>query len=155
MGAGSGKSHLSNPATHFRGETINSNKMQVYKRLEIVTNKITHNEKQGEIEPDFNFKAEDFFYIEKHVEDPVFMYKYKYDTCFIWIDVEQSILNCRVDIRVAQMVNEDNFVIVLCINQDIIMHLAKNFSYIIFLIIWLVDEVHQIFIPDADYIKGI
>ncbi|WMV24929.1 hypothetical protein MTR67_018314 [Solanum verrucosum] len=34
-------------ATHFRGEIINSDKMQVYKGLEIVTNKITHTEKQG------------------------------------------------------------------------------------------------------------
>ncbi|KAG5609653.1 hypothetical protein H5410_020934 [Solanum commersonii] len=65
-------------------------------------------------------------YIEKLVEDPVFMFKYKYDTCFIWIDVEQSILNRRVDLRVDQMV-----------------------------IAGLVDEVRPIFIPDADYTKGI
>ncbi|WMV24928.1 hypothetical protein MTR67_018313 [Solanum verrucosum] len=39
------------------------------------------------------------------MEDPVFMFKYKYDTCFIWIDVEQSVLNRRVDMRVDQMVN--------------------------------------------------
>ncbi|TMW85385.1 hypothetical protein EJD97_023247 [Solanum chilense] len=31
--------------THFLGEIINSDKMQVYKRLEIVTNKITHSKK--------------------------------------------------------------------------------------------------------------
>ncbi|WMV08853.1 hypothetical protein MTR67_002238 [Solanum verrucosum] len=49
MGAiGTGKSRLSvDRATHFRGEIINSYKMQVYKGLEIVTNKITHAEKQG------------------------------------------------------------------------------------------------------------
>ena len=49
MGAtGTGKSRLSvDLATHFRGEIINSDKMQVYKVLEIVTNKITHAEKQG------------------------------------------------------------------------------------------------------------
>ncbi|KAK6791619.1 hypothetical protein RDI58_010700 [Solanum bulbocastanum] len=33
------------------------------------------------------------------------MFKYKYDTIFIWIDVEKSALNCRVDMRVDQMVN--------------------------------------------------
>ncbi|KAG5627998.1 hypothetical protein H5410_013216 [Solanum commersonii] len=79
MGAtGTGKSRLSvDLATHFRGEIINSDKMQVYKGLEIVTNKITHADKQGvrhyllgEIEPDSNFTAEDFClksieYIEK------------------------------------------------------------------------------------------
>ncbi|KAH0723811.1 hypothetical protein KY289_006855 [Solanum tuberosum] len=160
MGAtGTGKSHLSvDLATHFRGEIINSDKMQVYKGLDIVTNKITHAEKQGvrhyligEIEPDSDFTAEDFClksivyvenilktqcvpiivggsnsYIEKLVEDPVFMFKYKYDSCFIWIDVEQSVLNRRVDTRVDEMVNAG-----------------------------LVDEVRQIFMPDADYAKGI
>ncbi|TMW84628.1 hypothetical protein EJD97_024788 [Solanum chilense] len=43
-----GKSRLSvDVATHFRGEIINSDKMQLYKGLEIVTNKITHAEKQA------------------------------------------------------------------------------------------------------------
>ncbi|WMV07701.1 hypothetical protein MTR67_001086 [Solanum verrucosum] len=139
MGApGTGKSRLSvDLATDFRGEIINSDKMQVFKGLEIVTNKITHGEKQGvrhyllgEIEPDSNFTAEDFClksivyieiflktqcvrnivggsnsYFEKLLEDPVFMFKYKYDSCFIWIDVEQSVLNRRVDTRVDEMVS--------------------------------------------------
>ncbi|KAG5568420.1 hypothetical protein H5410_064569 [Solanum commersonii] len=84
----------------------------------------------GEIEPDSDITGEDFClksivyieiflnpqcvpiivggsnsYIEKLVEDPVFMFKYKYDSCFIWIDVEQSVLNRRVDTRVDEMVN--------------------------------------------------
>jgi len=88
----------------------------------------------GEIEPDSNFTAEDFClksniyietilkaqcvpiivggsnsYIEKLVEDPVFMFKHKYDGCFIWIDVKQSVLNCRVDTRVDEMVNAGSF----------------------------------------------
>ncbi|KAG5629573.1 hypothetical protein H5410_001290 [Solanum commersonii] len=139
MGAiGTGKSHLFvDLPTHFRGEIINSNKMQEFKGLEIVTKKTTHAEKQGvrhyllgEIEPDSNYTAEDFclksivyieiflktqcvpiivggsnLYIEKLVDDPVFMFKYKYDSCFIWIDVEQSVLNRRVDTRVDEMVN--------------------------------------------------
>ncbi len=88
----------------------------------------------GEIEPDSDFTAEDFYlrtivyieiflktqcvpiivggsnsYIEKLVEDPVFMFKYKYDSCFIWIDVEQSVLNRRVDMRVDEMVNAGSF----------------------------------------------
>uniref|UniRef100_M1D8L6 Adenylate isopentenyltransferase n=1 Tax=Solanum tuberosum TaxID=4113 RepID=M1D8L6_SOLTU len=48
MGAiGMGISRLSvDLATHFRGEIISADKMQVYKRLEIVNNKITHAEKQ-------------------------------------------------------------------------------------------------------------
>ncbi|KAK6791621.1 hypothetical protein RDI58_010702 [Solanum bulbocastanum] len=65
-------------------------------------------------------------YIDKILKDPVFMFKYKYDICFIWIDVEQSVLNRRVDMRVDQMVNEG-----------------------------LVHEVWHIFIPDANYTKEI
>ncbi|KAG5629923.1 hypothetical protein H5410_001640, partial [Solanum commersonii] len=132
------KSRLSiDLATHFRGEIINSDKIQVYKGLDIVTNKITHAEKQGirhyllgETEPDSYFKAEDFYlksivyiehilktqcvpiivggsnsHIEKLVEDPVFMFKYKYDSCFILIDVKQLVLNRTVDTRVDEMVN--------------------------------------------------
>ncbi|WMV07753.1 hypothetical protein MTR67_001138, partial [Solanum verrucosum] len=64
--------------------------------------------------------------IEKLVEDPVFMFKHKYDSCFIWIDVEQSVLNRRVDTRVDEMVNAG-----------------------------LVDEVRQIFISDVAYTKRI
>uniref|UniRef100_M1DIK9 ATP binding protein n=1 Tax=Solanum tuberosum TaxID=4113 RepID=M1DIK9_SOLTU len=123
---GTRKSRLSvDLATHFLGEIINSDKMQVYKGLEIVTNKITHVEKQGEIAPDSNFPAKHFClksniyietilkaqcvpiivggsnsYIEKLVEDLVFMFKHK-------------------------------------------------------LLAGLMDEVRQIFIPDADYTKGI
>uniref|UniRef100_A0A3Q7IVK3 Adenylate isopentenyltransferase n=1 Tax=Solanum lycopersicum TaxID=4081 RepID=A0A3Q7IVK3_SOLLC len=104
-----------------------------------------------ETKPDSDFTAEDFClhvvvyiqkilktqrvsiivggsnsYIEKLVEDPMFMFKYKYDSCFIWIDVEQSVLNRRVDMRVDQMVNTR-----------------------------LVEEVRQFFIIDADYTNGI
>uniref|UniRef100_A0A3Q7IYG1 Uncharacterized protein n=1 Tax=Solanum lycopersicum TaxID=4081 RepID=A0A3Q7IYG1_SOLLC len=44
---GTGKSCFSvDLATHFRGKIINSDKMQVYKGLEIVKNKITHKEKK-------------------------------------------------------------------------------------------------------------
>ncbi|KAG5629948.1 hypothetical protein H5410_001665 [Solanum commersonii] len=121
-------------ANHFQGEIIYSEKMQVYKGLEIVTNKITRAEKQGEIEPDCDFTVQDFcmksivyienclktqcipiivgesnLYIEKPVEDPVFMFKYKYDSFFIWIDIEQSVLNRRVDTRDDEMVNADSF----------------------------------------------
>ena len=48
-------------------------------------------------------------YIEKHVKDHVFMFKYKYDSCFIWIDVEQSVLNSRIDMGVDQLVKKGNF----------------------------------------------
>uniref|UniRef100_A0A3Q7IUM8 Uncharacterized protein n=1 Tax=Solanum lycopersicum TaxID=4081 RepID=A0A3Q7IUM8_SOLLC len=70
--------------------------------------------KSSEIDPYSDFKAENFclqvvvyiekilksqcvpiivggsnLYMENLMEDPVFMFKYKYDSFFIWIDVEQ------------------------------------------------------------------
>ncbi|WMV07757.1 hypothetical protein MTR67_001142 [Solanum verrucosum] len=147
MGAtGTGISRLSvDLATYFQGEIINSDKMQVYKGLEIVTNQITHAEKQGvqhylldihicEIDLDSNFTAEElclksivyieFFlktqcvpiivgvsnsYIEKLVEDPTFLFSHKYDSSFIWINLEQLVLNRRVHTRVDEMVNALSF----------------------------------------------
>ncbi|XP_016576707.2 adenylate isopentenyltransferase 5, chloroplastic-like [Capsicum annuum] len=156
---GTGKSRLSiDLATHFSAEIINSDKMQVYKGLDIVTNKITDSEKQGvthyllgEIDPHSDFTAEDFYdqaifyiekiisrgyvpiivggsnsYIENLVENPTFMFKSKYDSCFIWIDVDVSALEPFLHKRVDHMVQAG-----------------------------LVDEVREIFSPEADYSKGI
>nr|GEV84914.1 tRNA isopentenyltransferase [Tanacetum cinerariifolium] len=71
MGAtATGKSRLSvDVATKYSGEIINCDKMQVYKGLDIVTNKITESEMKGvphhllgEIQPEVNFTAQDFCY---------------------------------------------------------------------------------------------
>ncbi|KAG5610250.1 hypothetical protein H5410_021531 [Solanum commersonii] len=114
VATGIGKSHFSAYlATHFQGEIINLDKMQVYKGLEIVTNKITHtlrNKTQREL----------------LLEDQIRKFKNLWKTLCSCSNIEQSVLNRRVDMRVDQMVNAG-----------------------------LVDEVRQIFIPDADYIKGI
>ncbi|KAA8543214.1 hypothetical protein F0562_021291 [Nyssa sinensis] len=69
MGAtGAGKSRLSiDLATRFRAEIVNSDKMQVYKGLDIVTNKINDEESRrvphhllGIIDPNSDFTATDF-----------------------------------------------------------------------------------------------
>lgn len=69
MGAtGTGKSRLSiDLATRYPAEIINSDKMQVYQGLDIVTNKITEEEKCGVphhllgiIDPDQDFTSKDF-----------------------------------------------------------------------------------------------
>lgn len=71
MGAtGTGKSRLSiDLATQFPAEIINSDKIQVYKGLDIVTNKVTAMERKGVqhhligvVEPDSDFTAHDFCY---------------------------------------------------------------------------------------------
>uniref|UniRef100_A0A3Q7HM38 Uncharacterized protein n=1 Tax=Solanum lycopersicum TaxID=4081 RepID=A0A3Q7HM38_SOLLC len=63
-----------------------------------------------EIEPDSDLKSEDFCLqdvvcIEKILKTqrvPIIV-----GGCFIWIDVEQSVLNHRVDMRVDQLVKAD------------------------------------------------
>ncbi|WOL10849.1 hypothetical protein Cni_G19608 [Canna indica] len=69
MGAtGTGKSRLAiELAAHFGGEIINSDKMQVFPGLDIVTNKVTDEERAGiphhllgTVSPDAEFTAEDF-----------------------------------------------------------------------------------------------
>lgn len=69
MGAtGTGKSRLAiDLATHFPAEIVNSDKMQVYKGLNIVTNKVTEEECRGVphhllgmADPNSNFTANDF-----------------------------------------------------------------------------------------------
>lgn len=71
MGAtGTGKSRLSiDLATRFPAEIINSDKMQVYKGLEIATNKVSQEECKGIphhllgiIDPNLDFTASDFQY---------------------------------------------------------------------------------------------
>ncbi|VFR02112.1 unnamed protein product [Cuscuta campestris] len=65
---GAGKSRLSiELATRFSGEIINSDKMQVYRGLDVLTNKVTDDERRhvphhllGVIDPAKNFTAENF-----------------------------------------------------------------------------------------------
>ncbi|XP_039146419.1 adenylate isopentenyltransferase 5, chloroplastic-like [Dioscorea cayenensis subsp. rotundata] len=69
MGAsGTGKSKLAiDLAMHFSGEVVNSDKMQVYEGLDILTNKVTDEERAtvphhliGGVDPDTDFTATDF-----------------------------------------------------------------------------------------------
>lgn len=80
MGAtGTGKSRLSiDLATRFEAEVINSDKMQVYKGLNIVTNKVTEEEcggvphhMLGIIDPEEDFWARDFVYHASAAADAI------------------------------------------------------------------------------------
>ncbi|KAJ0092793.1 hypothetical protein Patl1_25460 [Pistacia atlantica] len=159
MGAtGTGKSRLAiDLATRFPAEIVNSDKIQVYKGLEIVTNKVTEEECNGvphhllgTIDPNSNFTATDFrnkaslatesivareclpiiaggsnSYIEALVnDDPDF--RFRYECCFLWVDVSLPVLHSFVSERVDRMVE-----------------------------LGLVEEVKSIFDPQADYSKGI
>ncbi|XP_051129298.1 adenylate isopentenyltransferase 5, chloroplastic-like [Andrographis paniculata] len=74
---GTGKTRISvELANHFNGEIINSDKIQVYKGLDIVSNKVTPEEAGdvphhllGFVDPDEDFTAEDFVrYAMREVE---------------------------------------------------------------------------------------
>ncbi|KAF7848864.1 hypothetical protein BT93_L1491 [Corymbia citriodora subsp. variegata] len=161
MGAtGTGKSKLSiDLAIHFQTEVINTDKIQVYKGLDVVTNKVTELECRGVPhhllgvvdDPDVDYSVHDFCrdaliaieriterggaailaggsnsFIEVLVEDPAYNFKSTYDSCFLWLDVSPPVLNERVSRRVDEMVAGG-----------------------------LIDEVRGVFIPQADYSRGI
>lgn len=80
MGAtGTGKSRLSiDLATHFPAEIVNSDKIQVYKGIDIVTNKVTEEECRGVphhllgvIDPDLDFSATDFRHQALHAIESI------------------------------------------------------------------------------------
>jgi adenylate isopentenyltransferase (cytokinin synthase) len=158
MGAtGTGKTKLSiNVGTQFLSEIINSDKIQVYKGLDIVTNKVPESERcsiphhmLGIIDdPDYDFTVNDFC---KHVHEaldliienghlPIIVggsnsflkiliddaFRSKYDCCFIWTDVSLPILFQYLDKRVDEMVEKG-----------------------------LVDEIRESFVPGANCEVGI
>ncbi|XP_010512976.1 PREDICTED: adenylate isopentenyltransferase 3, chloroplastic-like [Camelina sativa] len=135
MGAtGTGKSRLSvDLATRFSGEIINTDKIQVYRGLDIVSNKITSEEKRGVphhllsvLPPEAGgyFTTADFcdrasFLIEaitdrgklpivvggsnSFLEDLV-MDGSRYNCCFLWVDVAVPVLRGVLSERVDKMV---------------------------------------------------
>ncbi|KAG5610065.1 hypothetical protein H5410_021346 [Solanum commersonii] len=122
----------------------------VYKGLEIVTNKITHAEKQGvrhyllgEIEPDFDLMAKNFY--SKSIVYIEFFLK----TQCVPIIVGGS--NSYIEKLVVDLVfmfkyNTFHFQIYVQLNKAILKFMLHA---------ELVAKVRQIFSPDADYTKGI
>lgn len=155
-----GKSKLSvDLATFFPSEIINSDKIQFYKGLDIITNKITDSDRRGVPhhllgvieDPDADLTAGEFCrlvegsiaeiigrgrlpivvggsnnYIEALVENPITDFRSRFDCCFVWIDVSIPVLYRYIAKRVDQMVEAG-----------------------------LVEEVREMFVPGADYSRGI
>ncbi|XP_023006220.1 adenylate isopentenyltransferase 5, chloroplastic-like [Cucurbita maxima] len=160
MGAtGTGKSRLAiELANRFPAEIINSDKIQIYKGLEILTNKVTEKEccgvphhLLGIVDPNSNFTATDFCrhaslainsivgkhrlpiiaggsnsFIESLVDGEA-EFRYRYDCCFLWVDVSLPVLHSFVSDRVDRMLDNG-----------------------------LVNEVRNLFDPKGnDYTRGI
>ncbi|GLU08999.1 hypothetical protein SLE2022_258790 [Rubroshorea leprosula] len=160
MGAtATGKTKLSiDLARYFGGEIINSDKIQVYRGLDIVTNKVTEEERHGVphhllgfVDPDEDFTVNDFChhvlkaidriiqngripiiaggsntYVETLVENTKINFLTHFDCCFLWMDVQLPVLYKRVRQRVDEMVEAG-----------------------------MVDEVGEMFVPEADYERGV
>ncbi|XP_023526587.1 adenylate isopentenyltransferase 5, chloroplastic-like [Cucurbita pepo subsp. pepo] len=159
MGAtGTGKSRLAiDLATRFPAEIVNSDKIQAYEGLDVVTNKVTDEERRGvshhllgSIDPNSNFSSHDFTYhasvaiesilardrlpivaggsnsyIEALVDDWAES-RFRYEFCFLWVDVSLPILQKFVSNRVDRMVDGG-----------------------------FVSEVREFFDPEGDYSRGI
>ncbi|KAM3735331.1 hypothetical protein ACB098_10G080800 [Castanea mollissima] len=160
MGAtGTGKSRLSiDLASRFPAEIINSDKMQVYKGLDIVTKKVTEEEQRGVphhllgiLNPNADFTVTEFCdkashmiesivgqgrlpiivggsnsYIEALIDDDDFIFRSKYECCFLWVDVSMPLLHSFVSKRVDQMLEKG-----------------------------MIEEVRKMFNPNLDYSRGI
>ncbi|XP_057461684.1 adenylate isopentenyltransferase 3, chloroplastic [Actinidia eriantha] len=133
MGAtGTGKSRLSiDLATRFPAEIVNSDKIQVYEGLDVVTNKITEEEMcgvphhlLGTINPNSDFTANDFRHVASLAVKSISARKKlpiivggsnsyiealidneNYECCFLWVDVSLPVLNSFVSKRVDRMVD--------------------------------------------------
>ncbi|XP_068661123.1 adenylate isopentenyltransferase 5, chloroplastic-like [Aristolochia californica] len=154
---GTGKSKLAiELSTRFSGEVINSDKIQVYQGMDVVTNKVTAEEESlvrhhllnVVDDPDADFTADDFRHeVVRAVESiisqgkvPIIAggsnsyiealvdedFRRKYQTCFFWLDVELTVLHTSVSRRVDRMVEGG-----------------------------LVEEVRTAFHPEGDYSRGI
>ncbi|XP_022960175.1 adenylate isopentenyltransferase 3, chloroplastic-like [Cucurbita moschata] len=153
---GTGKSRLSiDIATRFPSEVINSDKMQVYDGLDIVTNKVTKQEQRGVphhllgiIDPFSDFSATNFSDMamlslvtilgrdrlpiiaggsNSYVEALIDSnFQSKYECCFLWVDVSMPVLHSFVSKRVDKMVANG-----------------------------MVDEAEEFFDPAGDYSRGI
>lgn len=154
---GAGKSRLSiDLATQFNGEIVNCDKIQVYKGLDIATNKITEEERcgiphhlLGVIDPYKEFTTKNFCNmasctvnsITNREKLPIIVggsnsfieafvhnnFSTRYDFCFLWVDASMNVLNSFLYERVDKMVDQG-----------------------------MVDEVRKMFNPkNTDYTKGI
>ncbi|XP_021757076.1 adenylate isopentenyltransferase 5, chloroplastic [Chenopodium quinoa] len=159
MGAtGTGKSKLSiDLAIQLQAEIINSDKIQVYKGLDIVTNKVTEEECRGVphhmlgiIDPDVEYNAKDFrndalLAIESIIEQDKLPIIAGGSNSFI-----ESLVNDHPDFtskyECCFLWVDLSLPILQCFVSERVDQMVKA---------GLVDEVRGIFDPEADYTQGI
>jgi adenylate isopentenyltransferase (cytokinin synthase) len=159
MGAtGTGKSRLAiDLATRYPAEIVNSDKMQVYKGLDVVTNKVTEEECRGVphhllgiIDPNTNFTTNDFLH-----QAPLTMESItSRDRLPIIAGGSNSYISALVNNHTEFRMKYD-----FCfIWVDVALHVLRSFiSDRVDRMVeaGLVDEVRKMFDPKADYSRGI
>ncbi|KAJ4955691.1 hypothetical protein NE237_012474 [Protea cynaroides] len=160
MGAtGTGKSKLSiDLANRFPSEIINSDKMQVYKGLDIVTNKVTVEEQQGiphhllgVINSDADFSAEDFrchasLAVESIVDRNLLPIIVGGSNSFIEALVDDEDLQFRSKYDCCFVWVDVSLPVLRSFVSDRVDRMIDD---------GLIDEVRVTFKPDADYTRGI
>ncbi|KAI6677803.1 hypothetical protein NL676_038599 [Syzygium grande] len=161
MGAtGTGKSKLSiDLAVHFQTEVINSNKIQVYKGLNVVTNKVTELKRQGVPhhllgvvnDPDADFSAHDF------CRDALIAIKQITDRgrAAIIAGGSNSFIEALVDDPTFYFRSiYDCCFIWLDVSPPVLsVHVSKRVDKMV--AAGLIDEVRGMFVPEANYSRGI
>ncbi|XP_010684312.3 adenylate isopentenyltransferase 3, chloroplastic [Beta vulgaris subsp. vulgaris] len=161
MGAtGTGKSRLSiDLATSFPAEIINSDKIQVYKGLDIVTNKITRQEQCGVphhlldiVNPNVDYKSKDFCLMATHAVESIL----QQDKLPIIVGGSNSYIESLVsDPKYGFKFNYDCCFLWVDVSVSV---LHKSVSNRVDKMVQsgLVDEVRGIFDPyNSDYTRGI
>ncbi|MQL91018.1 hypothetical protein Taro_023620 [Colocasia esculenta] len=160
MGAtGTGKSRLSlDLATNFPAEVINSDKMQVYKGLDVVTNKITDEERAGVphhllavADPDADFSASEFRRQTTHIVERL----HERDRLPIIAGGSNSYIEALVDGDNKRFQSRYNCCFLWV---DVALPVLNTFvSERVDRMVeaGLVEEVRGMFRPDGDYSRGI
>ncbi|XP_042517117.1 adenylate isopentenyltransferase 5, chloroplastic-like [Macadamia integrifolia] len=156
---GTGKSKLSiDLANRFPSEIVNSDKMQVYKGLDIVTNKVTKEEQQGiphhllgVIDSDTDFAAEDFRHhateaVESIVDRNRLPIIVGGSNSFIEALVNDEDFQFRSKYECCFLWVDVSLPVLSSFVSDRVNRMVEA---------GLIDEVRGIFKPDADYNRGI
>ncbi|KZV55585.1 Isopentenyltransferase 5 [Dorcoceras hygrometricum] len=155
---GTGKSRLSiDLATRYDAEVINSDKMQIYKGLDIVTNKVTDEERRGVphnllgfVPPDEDFTAEDFVHHASLAADRI--------TRRGRLPIIVGGSNSYVKALVNDDIEFRNKYELCFLWVDVLMPILHSFvSKRVDRMVdgRLVDEVKEFFVPLGDYSRGI
>ncbi|XVE85552.1 hypothetical protein DITRI_Ditri17bG0099400 [Diplodiscus trichospermus] len=161
MGAtATGKSKLSiDLATHFGGEVINSDKIQVYKGLDIITNKVTVKETSGVPhhllgivdDPEEDFTASDFCHHALEAIDAILKNGYVPiiaggSNSYLEKLVEDENINFRERFDCC-------FLWVYVSLPVLYKRVGKRIDQMV--VAGLVEEVREMFVPGTDYTRGI